>query len=67
VLLAVWDDTTGDREDSTGDLVALARRCRIPIAWVHARHPAGADTPAPAVRAPGSVTFEGWFGDVHGS
>jgi hypothetical protein len=61
VLLAVWDGTTGDCEDSTGELVALARNSRIPIAWVHAHRVANADIRDPGVRAPGSVTLEGWF------
>jgi hypothetical protein len=60
VLLVVGDGTRDGGKDAPGDLVALARVCRIPIAWVHTYEGADADTPGPAMRAPGSVTFEGW-------
>lgn len=67
VLLAVWDGRFGGDEDSTGDLVALARNCRIPIAWVHAHQEANADAADSAMCPPGLVTFESWFDDVPGS
>lgn len=66
VLLSVWDGTPGTSEDSTGDLVALARGCGIPLAWVHASQVALADAQQPAMRPPRTVTFEGWGADPPG-
>lgn len=36
VLLAVWDGHTAGSPGGTGTMVARARGCALPIAWVHA-------------------------------
>ena len=36
VLLAVWDGQPAQSQGGTGDVVALARRRGLPVAWVHA-------------------------------
>ena len=59
VLLAVWDGTPSRGEDPTGDVITIARRIDMKIAWVHARDGTNAEAPAPTGCAPGTVTFEG--------
>jgi hypothetical protein len=59
VMLVVWNGSPGRGDDPTGRVVDDARRCGLPIAWVHAVDGADPGAVAPACE-PGGVTFEGW-------
>lgn len=61
VLIAVWDGKDPQGRGGTGEIVALARRRGIPIAWVHAgnRLP-GTEEATSLGEEQGKVTFEGF-------
>lgn len=64
VLIAVWDGAPAQGVGGTAEVVSLARRRGIPIAWVHAgnRH-AGSQVPTSLGDEQGRVTFEGFSAD----
>jgi len=59
VLIALWDGQGAQGNGGTGEMVALARQRRMPIAWVHAgnRIP-GTDKPCSLGPDQGSLSFE---------
>jgi hypothetical protein len=59
VLVVVWDGQAAQGFGGTGDIVAEARRKRIPIAWVHAgnRRP-GTQEPTSLGEEQGRVSYE---------
>jgi hypothetical protein len=59
LLLAVWDGRSSQGEGGTAQIVELARRIRLPIAWVHAgnRKP-GTNEPTSLGDEQGRVEFE---------
>ncbi len=61
VLIAVWDGKDAQGHGGTGEIVALARRRGIPIAWVHAgnRKP-GTEEPTTLGEEQGKTSFEGF-------
>lgn len=58
-LLAVWDGNAAQGASGTAEVVAEARRRKMPIAWVHAgnRRP-GTNEPTSLDTEQGTVTFE---------
>lgn len=59
VLIAVWDGASAQGPGGTAEIVAEARRRKLPIAWVHAgnRRP-GTNEAISLGRRQGKVTFE---------
>jgi hypothetical protein len=59
VLVAVWDGQGAQGQGGTGGIVAEARKCGLPIAWVHAgnRRP-GTLEPTSLGAEQGEVSFE---------
>ena len=59
VLLTIWDGQEAQGQGGTGEIVALARKKKIPIAWIHAgnRNPE-TEVPTSLGNEQGKVTFE---------
>ena len=59
VLLTIWDGQGAQGQGGTGEMVAIARENKMPIAWIHAgnRKP-GTQEPTSLVDKQGLVTFE---------
>jgi hypothetical protein len=59
VLLTIWDGQGAQGQGGTGEIVALARKRKIPIAWIHAgnRKP-GTSEPTSLGNEQGMVEFE---------
>lgn len=61
VLLAVWDGQSPQGAGGTGEVVALARKRGIPIAWVHAgNRRLGTEEATSLGVEQGTVSFEGF-------
>lgn len=65
VLIAVWDGNPSQGAGGTAEVVAEARRRKLPIAWVHAgnRKP-GTNEPTSFGAEQGTVTFENFPSDA---
>lgn len=59
VLIAIWDGQEDPRPGGTAEVVAEARRRRLPLAWVRAARPAGERVTAVSTGRPGELLTEG--------
>ncbi|MBE9473328.1 MAG: hypothetical protein IMY85_00450 [Chloroflexi bacterium] len=59
VLIAVWDGQPARGLGGTGQIVAAARKQKMPLAWVFAsNHNQDTSSPTTPDKSPGDVTFE---------